>query len=262
MTNEMVASSKKMSSNTNNNNLSLSGHMEGKPLRSMLSLDNSRPVLISKTSISPTKMCSKEPSNVAYPTSSSTSTGNEMETTSGSSVLSNDVINKCRSTTSPDSAATLPSPMVTNLSPASPKDTAHHHTMVPSSHSTDSDVLNSSTSNEYSQLVDMEAEDELTRTCSPRLQALHSDGYTGSNGNLPHLNTSRNTPLALDGNVMCKDEELAEAPSLVRVATFSGFDSSPVYHNTTARAMGNLKLERRRNIAITEEFFYIATTIC
>lgn len=50
------------------------------------------------------------------------------------------------------------------------------------------------------------------------------------------------------------DSDICTAPALVRVATFSGFDTSPQYKNVSTRVMGNLKLERRRVLAISDEF--------
>jgi len=85
---------------------------------------------------------------------------------------------------------------------------------------------------EYSQLVEVD------------------DNSAGSTPmNIPKFDTNDETDHESD-----QLTSIPEAPPLVRVATFSGFDSNPVYNNMTNKAMGNLKLERRRAIYNTPEF--------
>jgi hypothetical protein len=50
------------------------------------------------------------------------------------------------------------------------------------------------------------------------------------------------------------DVPLAAAVPLSRVVSFSGFESRPLYTNPSVRAMGNLRLERRKMIADSPEF--------
>jgi hypothetical protein len=44
---------------------------------------------------------------------------------------------------------------------------------------------------------------------------------------------------------------------LTRVVSFSGFESAPVYSNIFAGTMGNLRLERRKQMAKTKEFMQL-----
>lgn len=50
------------------------------------------------------------------------------------------------------------------------------------------------------------------------------------------------------------DVALQELVPLSRVVSFSGFESKPLYDNPTSKALGNLRLERRKTIADSKEF--------
>mmetsp|Transcript_16100 Transcript_16100/g.24266 ORF Transcript_16100/g.24266 Transcript_16100/m.24266 type:complete len:903 (-) Transcript_16100:252-2960(-) len=60
-------------------------------------------------------------------------------------------------------------------------------------------------------------------------------------------------PLMLTSDSLFK-VPIPEALPLARVVSFSGFESRPVYSNASMRNMGNLRLERRRVIAESQEF--------
>lgn len=98
------------------------------------------------------------------------------------------------------------------------------------------------------QHVDVEDYDHPASQCIDDLSAGPSSSTPAEGGSDPKL---------FGSSAKFSSHELLVAPSLVRVATFSGFDSSPQYSNISARAMGNLKLERRRVIAISDEFLQI-----
>jgi hypothetical protein len=81
------------------------------------------------------------------------------------------------------------------------------------------------------------------------------DDYVMCNLEDEQLDLERIAPTPLDNyEDILFDVPVPNAVPLSRVVSFSGFESRPLYTNPSVRAMGNLRLERRKMIADSAEF--------